>query len=162
MLAFAQTPVVGVVSFVLGVPLVVVARSQMDERFISGVSHEVVKVPGCSAVPAVLTVTSPVSSSPVVASVAIARSVLLVHVVPQALHRVAVQDVGEGEGEAELCRVREILTVVPALGPVHHQGVGANVGSVSTLSAPVGGGRGGSHVSQNFSRQTDLLCWWLP
>ena len=65
---------------------------------------------------------SSVPSSPVVASKAIAGGVLVVHVVPQALHGVGVQDVSKAEGVAELCGVGEVGAVVPALGPFHHQG----------------------------------------
>ena len=112
----------------------------MDEELIPRVSHEVIKFKRCSTVPAVLAVPSPVSSSPIVASEAIVRGVLLVHVVSETLHGVAVQNVSEGEGVAQLSSMREVPAVVPALGPVHHQSVRSNVCSVSALSVPVCGG----------------------
>ena len=63
---------------------------------------------------------------------AITGSVLRLHVVAQALHGVGVQNVFKAEGVAELCGVGE----VGALGPVHHQGVGAHVGPAPALRAP--------------------------
>ena len=114
--------------------------------FISGVANEVMELKRCTRVPPVLTILSSVSSGPVVTSVPISRCVLVVHIEPQALHGVSVQDVGEAEGVAELRGVGEVGAVVPALGLVHHQGVGAHIGPASTLSAPVCGGRLGGQV----------------
>ena len=75
------------------------------------------------------------------AIVAIAGGVLLVHIEPQALHGVHIRDVSEAEGVSELRGEREVGAVVPALGPVHHQGVGAHIGPAPALRAPVGRGR---------------------
>ena len=112
----------------------------MDVWFTSRIANEVMEIKRFSRVPPVLTISSSVTSSPVVTSVSITWGVLLVHVVPETLHGVGVQDVSEGEGVSQFSSVGEVLTVVSALGPVHHQGVGANIGPVSTLSIPVGGG----------------------
>ena len=140
-LALAEAAIVPIILVTLGVPVVVVVRSQMYVGLISRIADEVMEVKRFSRVPPELTISSPVASSPIVAGVAITWAVLLVHVEPQALHGVSVQDVSKGEGVSQFPSMGEVLTIVSALGPVHHQGVGANIGSASTLSTPVGGGR---------------------
>ena len=114
LLTFTQTSIVSVILVTLGVPLVVVARSQMDVWFISRIANEVMEVKRFSRVPPVLTISSSVSSSPVVTSVSITWGVLLVHVVPETLHGVGVQDVSKGEGVSQFSSVGEVLTVVSA------------------------------------------------
>ena len=138
-LLFAEAAIVSVILVRFKIPAVVFARSEVDEGFIARVVNEVIEVKLCPTVPPVLTILPLVSSSPVVASIPIARAVLLQHVEPQALHGVAVQDVGE------LCLVVG-LTVGPAVRPVHHDGVGPSVGPSSTLSRPEVRGSGGPHV----------------
>ena len=91
----AEAAIVSVIPVRLEIPLVVVPGSEVDEGFVARVVNEVVEVKLFPAVPPVLTVLPLVSSSPVVASVAIARAVLLLHVEPEALHGVGVQDVSE-------------------------------------------------------------------
>ena len=113
--------------------------SEVDEGIISAVGNEIIELKGFPAVPPVLTILSLVSPSPVVASIAIARTVLLVHVVPQALHGVGVQDV------SELCGVM-VLTVGPAVRPVHHDGVAPSVSPPTTLSRPELRSRGGPNI----------------
>ena len=107
---------------------------------VSRIADEVMEVKRFSGVPPVLTICSLVATGPVVACVAITWTVLLVHVEPQALHGVSVQDVSKAEDVAKLRGLGEVGAVVPALGPVHHQGVAANIGPAPALSAPVGRG----------------------
>ena len=90
-----EAAIVSVIPVRLEIPLVVVPGSEVDEGFVARVVNEVVEVKLFPAVPPVLTVLPLVSSSPIVTSVAIARAVLLLHVEPEALHGVAVQDVSE-------------------------------------------------------------------
>ena len=101
-LAFTETAVVPIVLIILGVPLIVVAGGQVEVGILSRASNKVIKLKDSSGVPHVLAISSPISSSPVVSSVPIAGGVLVVHVEPQALHRVRVKDVGEGERLSEL------------------------------------------------------------
>ena len=122
-LALAEAAIVSIILVTLGVPLVVVARSQMYVGFISRIAGEVIEVKRFSRVPPVLTIPSSVSSSPVVASVAISRSVLLVHVVPETLHGVSVQDVSKGEGVSQFPSMGEVLTIVSAFCPVQHASI---------------------------------------
>ena len=136
---FAEASIVPVVLVGLGIPLVVVAGSEMDEGFIAGFVNEIIEVKRFPAVPPVLTILPLVSPRPVVAGIAIARGVLLVHVVPQALHGVGVQDV------SELCS-EVVLTVGPAVCPVHHDGVGPEVSPSTTLSSPELRSRGGPNI----------------
>ena len=95
----------------------------MDVRFVTAVINKVIEGKRCPGVPPVLAIRSPVAAGPVVASVPITGGVLVVHVEPQALHRVRVQDVGKGEGLPELQR-KSVPAEVHALGPVNHLGVG--------------------------------------
>ena len=74
----------------------------MDEVVLSTVLNEVIVGERSSGDPSECVATLPPSTGPVVASVPIAGGVLVVHVVPQALHNVSVQDVGEGEGLSKL------------------------------------------------------------
>ena len=102
LIALTQTSVVPVILVILGVPGVVVARSQMDVRLISMVIHEVIVSEWSPGVPPVLTISPAVSPRPLTAVIAITGGVLGVHVVPQALHGVRIQDVSKAEGDAEL------------------------------------------------------------
>ena len=86
-----------------------------------------------------MSVLGPVPTRPVVPGVTIARLVLLVHVVPEALHGVVVQDVGEHQLVSELVSMREVFAVVPALRLVHHDGVGPEASPVPALGSPGGG-----------------------
>ena len=95
----------------------------------------------------------PVPTRPVVPGVTIARLVLLVHVVPEVLHGVAVQDVGEHQLVSELVSMREVFAVVPALRLVHHDGVGPEASPVPALGSPGGGGRGGGDVIHRGGEQ---------
>ena len=126
----------------------------MDVGIVSAVINEVIVGEGSPGVPPVLAISPPVAPGPVVTSVPIAGCVLAVHVEPQTLHGVHIQDVAEAEGVAQLHGVGEVGAVVPALGPVHHQGVGGGVGVVTTLGAPVGRGGGGLDIREDFSFQT--------
>ena len=153
-ITLAQTSVVSVVLVTLGVPRVVVARGQMDVGLISAVVNKVIICKRCPRVPPILAITSPVAPGPVMARVPIAWCILIDHVEPKALHSVHIQDVSEAEGVAQLYGVGEVGAVVPALGPVHHQGVGGGEGLVPALSAPVGRGRGALDIRENFSFQT--------
>ena len=83
---------------------------------------------------------SSLSSIVIIASVAITLVVMLIQVVAETLVGVIIQDVSKGEGVSQLSSMGEVLAVVSTLGPIHHQGVGANVGSVSTFSIPIGRG----------------------
>ena len=157
LIALTQTSVVPVILVILGVPGVVVARSQMDVRLISTVIHEVIVSEWSPGVPPVLTIASAVSPRQVMAVIAITGGVLGVHVVAQALHGVGVSNVGKAESVAKLRGVGEVGAVVLALGPVHHQGVGAHVGPAPALRAPVGRGRAGGEVRNRLRDQADLL-----
>ena len=83
-----------------------------------------------------------------VVCVSISRCVLVIHVEPQALHGVSIQDVSKIEVVAKLRGMGEVGTVVPALGPVHHQGVGSHIAPAPALGAPVGRGKAGGEVMQ--------------
>ena len=84
--------------------------------------------------------------------VAIAGAVLLLHVEPQALHGVGVQDVGE------LCVVM-VLTVGPAVRPVHHDGVAPSVSPPTTLSRPELRSRGGPNIWQPLGQLKILFTF---
>ena len=90
----------------------------MDVGLISPVIHEVIVSEWSPGVPPVLTISPAVSPRPVMAVIAITGGVLGVHVVPQALHGVHVQNVSKAEGETELHRVGEVGAVVLVLGGI--------------------------------------------
>ena len=119
----------------------------VEVGILSGVS-DIIKLKLRSRVPSVLAIPSSGSASPLVSVLSISRCVLVIHVEPQALHGVSIQDVSKIEVVAKLRGVREVGAVVPALGPVHHQGVGSHIAPAPALGAPVGRGKAGGEVMQ--------------
>ena len=150
-----NTAVVSVILRVLCIPAVLVTRSQVDVRLSSRVAHKVCVGHRVARGPLILAVLSPVASCPVVTSVSIARLILLLHVVSQALHLVNVQDVSKLVGVAQLPSMWEVLAVVLALLPVHHESVGSHYRPVPTRGSPVGWGC--PYISQPIS----LGAHWL-
>ena len=62
-------------------------------------------------------------------------------------------DVSEHQLVSELVSMRGVFAVVPALRPVHHDGVGPEVRPAPALGSPGGGGRAGGDVGHRGGEQ---------